>query len=275
MAAFCSTTKTLDLERDRIGHRSAQYGAFTRAPCVNRDGRPKLSMTAPGAPVVFVVDDDDAMRSALGRLLTLARLAVELYASGAEFLENARLDRPGCILLDVSMPRMSGIEVQAYLNEHGVELPVIFLTGLADVPVAVAAMREGALDFIEKPFDNDYLLNRVRLAIEHHSRRHRDAEQRKIDLERLRQLTPREREVLELVVTGCTNKEIARALGASHRTIEIHRVHLMEKMMAPTLADLVRMRLRIGSTPLGVEEGLSRSTDVFKRRPRGKPQSET
>lgn len=209
-------------------------------------------MTAPSAPVVFVVDDDASMRSALGRLLTFAHLAVELYASGAEFLENARLDRPGCILLDVSMPRMSGIEVQAYLNRHEVTLPVIFLTGSADVPVAVTAMREGALDFIEKPFDNDHLLDRVRLAIEHHSRRQGDAEERKIALERLRQLTPREREVLELVVTGRTNKEIARALGASHRTIEIHRVHLMEKMMAPTLADLVRMRLRIGDPPPGI-----------------------
>jgi two-component system response regulator FixJ len=202
--------------------------------------------TSPQEPVVLVVDDDASMRAALKRLLTVARIPVELYSSGTEFLAEARLDRPGCLLLDVSMPAMSGLEVQAQLNQRGVSLPVLFLTGSSDIPIAVTAMREGAVDFVEKPFQNDDLLARVRRAIEQHHRHRKIGEERKLVLQRLATLTPREHEVLELVVTGNTNKEIARVLGASHRTIEIHRVHLMEKMMASTLADLVRMRLLAG-----------------------------
>ena len=194
-------------------------------------------------PVVFVVDDDASMRAALRRLLALARIPVELYSSGMEFLAKAQLDRPGCLLLDVSMPAMSGLEVQAQLNQRGISLPVLFLTGSADVPIAVTAMREGAVDFVEKPFQNDDLLTRVRRAIAHHHQHRKTGEERQAALKRLATLTPREHEVLELVVTGKTNKEIARTLGASHRTIEIHRVRVMEKMAASTLADLVRMRL--------------------------------
>ncbi|HZP67438.1 MAG TPA: response regulator [Rudaea sp.] len=198
---------------------------------------------------MFVVDDDTNMRSALTRLLTLAGLAVEPYASGGEFLAAARLDRHGCVLLDVSMPGMNGLEVQAELNERSTELPVIFLTGSADIPIAVAAMREGAIDFIEKPFQNEHLVGRVRQALDEHDRLRKSSEELKLVRERLSSLTPREREVLELVVEGKTSKEIARALGASHRTIEIHRGHLMEKMHAETLADLVRMRLMTREQP--------------------------
>jgi len=203
--------------------------------------------TGPQAPadraVVLVVDDNEGMRSALRRLLAKAQLGVETFASGSEFLAAARFDRPGCIVLDVAMPQMTGLEVQAQLKQREVALPVVFLTGSADIPIAVAAMREGAVDFIEKPFDNDDLVARVRRAIA------RDAAQRRseVELAGLRQrhgkLTPREREVMELVVTGLTSKEVARRLGASHRTVEIHRARLMEKMQAPTLAELVRLRL--------------------------------
>lgn len=197
-------------------------------------------------PVVLVVDDDASMRAALRRLLTVARIPVEVFSSGAEFFAQANLDRPGCLLLDISMPEMSGLQVQAQLNQRGVSLPVLFLTGSADIPVAVTAMREGAVDFVEKPFQNDDLLARIRRAIAHHHRHRKISDERQLALQRLATLTPREHEVLELVVAGNTNKEIARVLGASHRTIEIHRVHLMEKMMAATLADLVRMRLLAG-----------------------------
>jgi FixJ family two-component response regulator len=194
-------------------------------------------------PIVIVVDDDDSMRSALRRLLASARLTAELYASGTEFLAEARLDRPGCLLLDVGMPDMSGIEVQARLKQRSVTLPVIFLTGSSDIPIAVSAMREGAVDFIEKPFDNDDLLARVRKAIDRHAySRQEDAERQNV-LHRLNALTVREHSVLKLIVAGQTNKEIARSLGVSHRTIEIHRRHIMKKMAAPTLADLVRMSL--------------------------------
>jgi two-component system response regulator FixJ len=196
-------------------------------------------------PIVFVVDDDAGMRSVLRRLLTLANLPVELYASGTEFLSAASFNRPGCVILDVSMPQMSGLEVQANLKLRRVELPVVFLTGSSDIPVAVAAMREGAVDFIEKPFDNKDLVARIRSAIEHSESRRRQREARSAILGRLERLTPREREVMEQVVAGRTSKEIARIVGASHRTVEIHRARLMEKMEAATLADLVRMHLRL------------------------------
>ncbi|TLY50897.1 MAG: response regulator transcription factor [Gammaproteobacteria bacterium] len=194
-------------------------------------------------PLVLVVDDDASIRSAIRRLLVSAGLAVEVYASGTELMQRTQFDRPGCIILDVHMPGMSGLEVQAALNQRQVEVPVIFLTGTAEVPIAVSAMREGAIDFIEKPFDNDALLARVRQAIDR-SRRQLDGESERQDVSRrLESLTQRERSVLELVVAGKTNKEIARELGSSHRTIEIHRRHIMEKMAVGTLADLVRMRL--------------------------------
>jgi FixJ family two-component response regulator len=196
-------------------------------------------------PVVFVVDDDDLMRASLRRLLVKADLAVELYASGAEFIAQARLDRHGCVLLDVGMPHMSGPEVQAHLNERRLGLPVIFLTGSSEIPVAVAAMREGAVDFIEKPFDNDDVVARVRKAIARSGQQRRYDVDKQAALQRVNTLTPRECAVMELVVAGKTTKEIARTLDASPRTIEIHRSHLMDKMGASTLADLVRMRLSL------------------------------
>lgn len=199
-------------------------------------------------PVVMVVDDDASMRSALRRLFASAHIASEHYASGAEFLAHAQLERPGCIVLDVGMPGMSGLEVQARLKQRHVDLPVIFLTGSAQIPIAVAAMREGAMDFVEKPFDDDDLVARVRNVIEAHRRERPGEVARREVRRRLQLLTPREREVVEQLVLGKTNKEIARALGASHRTIEIHRRNAMAKMGAPTLADLVRMRLIEGDS---------------------------
>jgi FixJ family two-component response regulator len=196
-------------------------------------------------PLVRVVDDDEGMRSALRRLLAVAKLDAELYASGSEFLETAQFDRPGCVLLDVNMPQMSGLQVQSALKQRHVALPVVFLTGSSDIPIAVAAMREGAVDFIEKPFDNEDLVARLRAAIERGLNARRD-EASRLELQaRAAKLTPREREVMDLVVTGLTSKEIARVVGASHRTVEIHRAHLMEKMVAGTLAELVRAHLAL------------------------------
>jgi FixJ family two-component response regulator len=198
------------------------------------------------APVVVIVDDDALMRASLRRLLVRAGLTVEAYASGAEFLAVMRMDRLGCLLLDASMPGMSGLEVQISLNDRGASIPVIFLTGTADIPIAVAAMRAGASDFIEKPFENADLLERVRRAIDRHRNRRADTQDRQAVSQRLNTLTPRERAVLEQVVAGKTSKETARVLGSSHRTIDIHRGHLMEKMAVTTLADLVRARLLVG-----------------------------
>ena len=193
--------------------------------------------------VVIVVDDDAHMRSALRRLLRSSGLVVELFASGTELFARADFTRSGCIIIDVYMPGMGGLEIQSCLAARHVHLPVIFLTGSSNIPTAVVAMREGAVDFIEKPFDGDDLVARVRLAIAGHRDQHEDRAKCGEVLRKLGTLTPRECSVLELVVAGGTSKEIARTLGASHRTIEVHRRKLMEKMEALTLADLVRMRL--------------------------------
>lgn len=203
-------------------------------------------MSGPAQPTIHVVDDHEHMRSALRRVLVRAGFAVELHASGSDFLAAANLDAGSCILLDISMPGMTGLEVQAQLRQRRTKLPVVFLTGTADIPIAVAAMREGAADFIEKPFDNDDLVARVRKAIALNARQPAaPAAQRSDVLRGLESLTPREREVMELVVAGRTSKEIARIIGASHRTVEIHRSRLMRKMGAATVADLVRMRVRL------------------------------
>lgn len=195
-----------------------------------------------GAALVYVVDDDELIRSSLRRLLATARLAMEQFGSGAEFLAQVELAGPCCLILDFHMPGMNGLEVQAALKQRNVEIPIVFLTGSSDIPVAVTAMKQGAVDFVEKPFDNAVLLERVQHALER-SRRWwiENGEQREMQ-QRLQSLTARERSVFDLVVTGMTNKEIARELGASYRTIEIHRRRVMEKMHAATLADLVRMR---------------------------------
>jgi two-component system, LuxR family, response regulator FixJ len=193
-----------------------------------------------------VVDDDASMRMYLRRLLVVKGFCVETCTSGAELLAKVRIDQPACVLLDVSMPTMGGLEVQRQLRQRGVSHPVIFLTGSADIAIAVAAMREGAADFIEKPFDPADLVARVRHASDGHGDRvDEDAARRDVQA-RLDCLTPRESCVLDHVVVGETSKETARALGISHRTVEVHRRHLMDKLHAPTLADLVRMRLVAG-----------------------------
>jgi FixJ family two-component response regulator len=199
--------------------------------------------------LVAIVDDDALMLSALRRLLLPAGFAVETYQSGAALLADANLDQASCVILDARMPEMAGVEVQARLKQCVADIPVIFLSGSADIPIAVAAMREGALDFIQKPFDRDKLIACVRRAVDLHDQVTDDEERRGV-LSRLHSLTPREHSVLELVVVGRTCKQIARSLGGSHRTIEVHRHHLMEKMAASTLADLVRMRLLAGDEPI-------------------------
>lgn len=193
--------------------------------------------------MVAVVDDDDGMRNALYRLLRNARFEVEMHASAQEFLDRSRPDQLGCLLLDVRMPGMDGLTLQQILIERSERVPLIFLTGQADVAMAVAAMRDGALDFVEKPFDNEDLLRRVRraMAVGEELRR---AEQESAHIRLCRErLTPREAEVMELMVTGKLSKQIADVLDVSPRTVEIHRARVMEKMEAGSLADLVRMVL--------------------------------
>jgi FixJ family two-component response regulator len=211
-----------------------------------------MSAACADEPVVFVVDDDELMLASLRRLFASAKLTAEFYASGQDFLAQARLDRAGCIILDVCMPGMDGLEVQSRLNQRGVDIPVIFLTGAIDVPVAVSAMREGAVDFIQKPVDNDALVARVRQAIDRHLRQRLDDEAHNDVLRRLSTLTARQCQILDLLISGKSDREAARALGTGQRVIDAHRRHIMEKMAAATLADLVRMRL------LAAQKALSR-----------------
>jgi FixJ family two-component response regulator len=192
-------------------------------------------------PFVIVVDDDAPMRAALKRVFAAAGFRVEAYESGRELLDTCDFGRHAVLLLDVMMPGMTGLELQRALRARGVNLPVIFLTGTGDIPKAVEAMHDGAVDFLEKPFDNAQLVDRVRraflLPIAHSTPLDPDYARRKATL------TPRELEVMKEVITGKTNKVVARDLGASFRTIEIHRARVMTKMGASTLADLVRMVL--------------------------------
>lgn len=194
-------------------------------------------------PTVFVVDDEEPMRNALQRALSRRGLRVRTFASGPEFLEGYQPTPSACLLLDMKMPEMTGLEVQAILNERRVELPVIFLTGAGDVPSAVIAMKAGAADFLEKPFDNEVLTARIRQCIAAHAQRHLASPDGERYERGLGQLTPREAEVLQLMLTGNTNKMIGKTLGVSHRTVDVHRSRVMEKMRAETLAELVRMEL--------------------------------
>jgi len=193
------------------------------------------------APVISVVDDDAAARSSLRLLLKSLGLAPTAYDSAAAFLAAFDPAQPGCLLLDIRMAGMSGLELQQVLNQRGCIAPVIFITGHADVPMAVEAMQQGAFDFLQKPFRDQELLDRVQRAI---AKDHAIREQLRGNeaiRRRLESLTAREHDVLELVATGAPNKIIAHKLGISQRTVEIHRARVMEKMNAESLAHLVHM----------------------------------
>ena len=196
-------------------------------------------------PTVFIVDDDPAIRHAMEFLMRSVDMKCEIYCSADEFLTAWNAARGGCLVLDIRMPGMGGLELQECLGERGSSLPIIFVTGHADVPMAVDAMQKGAFDFIQKPFRDQDLLERIAAAMKT-DRLRRIAHERKSDIgERMATLTPREREVMDLVVTGKPNKVVAYELGVSQRTVEIHRARVMDKMGARSLADLVRMTLEL------------------------------
>jgi two-component system, LuxR family, response regulator FixJ len=197
-------------------------------------------------PTIFVVDDDTAVRDALKLLLRSVGQAVETFGSAQEFLDAYGEDRPGCLVLDIRMPGMSGLELQQKLNEKHSILPIIFITGHGDVPMAVEAMQAGAVDFIQKPFRDQDLIDRINQALEKDGSNRAALGERNDIRRRLETLTPREREVLDLVVHGKANKVIAGDLKLSQRTVEIHRARVMEKMQASSLAHLVRMVLEVG-----------------------------
>jgi two-component system response regulator FixJ len=197
------------------------------------------------APTAIVIDDDEAIRSSLKLLLRSVQLPVIAYASAPEFLQNYSVDQPGCLIVDVRMPGMSGLELQEQLNMRGATIPLIFITGHGDIAMAVEAMRYGAFDFLPKPFRAQELLDRVQRALEKDARNRREIAQSDRIRELFESLTPREREVLDLVSSGKPNKVMAADLGVSQRTIEIHRARVMEKMHADSLAQLVRMVLTL------------------------------
>jgi two-component system, LuxR family, response regulator FixJ len=193
---------------------------------------------------VFIVDDDAAIRKSLEMLLKSVGHASESYRSAQEFLDAYEPSRPGCLILDIRMPGMSGLELQRTLRERGHEIPVIIITGHGDVPVAVRSLKEGALEFLEKPFSKQMLLEHVREALQRDaaSRSLRGSHQARTS--KLALLTPREQEVLELVVAGKVSKEIAAQLGLSKKTVDVHRTHIMQKLQVETLADLVQLVMR-------------------------------
>jgi two-component system response regulator FixJ len=198
---------------------------------------------------VFVVDDDTAVRQGLRFMLRAAGYSVEAFPSARSFLEDYDPRRGGCLLLDVQMPRMTGLELQQRLNVRGWRIPVIFITGHGTVPLAISAMKAGAFDFIEKPLREDALLESIERALHWNDRAYEERLERATLQTRVASLTPREREVFELVARGEPNKVIARHLGISFRTVELHRAHITEKLQARSLSDLIRMGIIMNSTP--------------------------
>jgi two-component system response regulator FixJ len=199
--------------------------------------------------VVHLIEDDEGVRQALAFLLSASGLAVRVYESAVAFLDALPTLQTGCVVTDVRMPGMDGLELQRQLKARGIELPVIVMTGHGDVPLAVEAMKAGAIDFLEKPFNDEILLSAIRVAIDRQARTaHRDDEAAAI-LEKLASLSAREREVLEGLVAGRPNKTIAYDMNISDRTVEVHRAHLMAKMGAANLSELLRMAFLVRLTP--------------------------
>lgn len=202
-------------------------------------------------PTIYVVDDDESMRQAIALLLRTVGYNPVVYARPADFLAKYDANQHGCVVLDIRMPEMSGLEVQQQLNRAGALLPVIFITGHGDIPMAVQAMKDGAFDFLTKPFRDQDLLDRINSALKQDSE-NRAAIEKHADLRRRAEsLTAREREVLALVVDGKANKVVAIDLGLSERTVEIHRANVMEKMGARSVAHLVKMHLILSGEQTG------------------------
>ncbi len=209
-------------------------------------------MSKPSEPRVYVVDDDEAVRDSLKWLIESVGLQTTCFASADEFLQHCSPEAPGCLVLDIRMPGLSGLELQERMTQRGYTLPLIFITGHGDVSMAVRALKAGAFDFLEKPFGDQTLLDCVQQAL----RRDHDSRNKLGNLVQLQArhetLTPREREVMGLVVDGHSNRQIAEHLRVSQKTVEAHRAKVMEKMQADSLSELVRMAVHLNETPNSV-----------------------
>jgi two-component system, LuxR family, response regulator FixJ len=197
------------------------------------------------APIIYVVDDDDGMRRALDTLLSTVGYKTAVFSRPRDFLANFKSDAHGCLVLDIRMPEMSGLELQQQINRMGSMLPIVFMTGHGDVPMAVQAMKDGAFEFLQKPFRNQDLLDHINHALALDSENRRMVARRADVLQRLDSLSVRERQVMNLVVDGAANKVIAIDLNLSERTVEIHRAKVMEKMGALSVAHLVKLHLTL------------------------------
>jgi len=202
-------------------------------------------------PVVLIVDDDPSVLKALRRLMKSVGFQVQAFASAAEFLAAERPDAPSCLVLDVRMPGLGGLALQETLAAKETHVPIVFITGHGDIPMTVQAMKAGAVDFLSKPFSDQQLIDAVNEAIAKDTGERRERAEIAALRERVESLTPREREVLPLVVSGMLNKQIARQLGTTEKTIKVHRQRVMAKMRAASLADLVRLAQRLGISPDG------------------------
>jgi two-component system, LuxR family, response regulator FixJ len=205
----------------------------------------------PQTPTVFVVDDDEGVRNSLRFLLKSVGLPTRTLPAAGDFLATYEASQPGCLVLDVRMPGMSGLELQQQLNRRGATIPVIFITGHGDVPMAVEAMQHGAFDFLQKPFRDQELIDRIQRALERDGHSRTALAQHEKIRGRIASLTPREREVLALMAQGKSNKVMAAQLGVSRRTVEIHRARVMEKSGATSLAQVVRMVMNLETEQTG------------------------
>jgi FixJ family two-component response regulator len=201
---------------------------------------------AEAEPIVFVIDDDPSVRRAIRRLIGSVGLQVELFGSAREFLHSSRPNAPSCLVLDIRLPGISGLDFQRELAAANIHIPIIFITAHGDIPMTVRAMKAGAVEFLTKPFHDQDLLDAIHVAVERDRARRKEEAEIATLLQRWESLTPREREVFPLVVSGLLNKQIAGQIGTSETTVKVHRSQLMRKMGADSLAELVRLAERIG-----------------------------